>query len=294
MARSIKGCMNCGETRETAGHRLCFRCYRQEERKLADDLWAKPDTNAKELAKTQRKTRKALMKMMDALEEIETGKLVPEATVEAWRTLLRPEVARIALSLSEARMSSESDESSEQVNSEHDNVSEQFTQPADGPRADVITALVSQGFARKDAVSAMEFAEGQDFNSLFRAALMHLTGSKPAPEPPLPREPSEPDNVSEPVNSEHDSASEQFTQPSLKDAGDLNTEPINPGSEPVNSEQESLSEQFTQPTELLEETILGDQFSTDSAGTRQPSVLPPAVQQRVTKLKKEKGKAHAA
>src|SRR5580700_7461468 len=139
MARSIKGCMNCGETREIAAHGLCFRCYRQEERKLADDLWAKPDAHAKDLAKTQRKTRKALMKMMDALEEIETGKLIPEATVEAWRALLRPEVARIALSLG---------------------VSKQFTQPADGPRADVITALVSQGFARNDAVSAMEFAEG--------------------------------------------------------------------------------------------------------------------------------------
>jgi hypothetical protein len=233
--------MNCGETREIAAHGLCFRCYRQEERKLADDLWAKPDANAKDLAKTQRKTRKALMKMMDALEEIETGKLVPEATVEAWRALLRPEVARIALSLCEARMSSESDESSEQVSSEHDNVSEQFTQPADGPRADVITALVSQGFPRKDAVSAMEFAEGQDFNALFRAALMHLTGSKPAPEPPLPaREPSEPDNLSEPVNSEQDSASEQFTQPA------------------------------------------------------EPLVLPPTVQQKITKVKKEKGKSHAA
>jgi len=181
------------------------------------------------------------MKMMDALEEIETGKLVPEATVEAWRMLLRPEVARIALSLSEARMSNESDEFSEQVNGEHDNVSKQFTQPADGPRADVITALVSQGFPRKDAVSAMEFAEGEDFNALFRAALMHLTGSNPAPEPPHPvREPSEPDNVSEPVNSEQDSGSERFTQPA------------------------------------------------------EPLGLPPAVQQKIAKVKKEKGKSHAA
>jgi hypothetical protein len=111
--------MNCGETREIAAHGLCFRCYRQEERKLADDLWARPDPNAKELAKTQRKTRKALMKMMDALEEIETGKLVPQEAVEAWRRLLRPEVERIALSLGEA-----------QVNSEHDNMSEPFTESA--------------------------------------------------------------------------------------------------------------------------------------------------------------------
>jgi hypothetical protein len=120
MARTIKACMNCGETREIAAHGLCFRCYRQEERKLADDLWARPDPNAKELAKTQRKTRKALMKMMDALEEIESGKLVPQETVEAWRKLLRPEVERIALSLGEA-----------QVNSEHENLSELFTEPAE-------------------------------------------------------------------------------------------------------------------------------------------------------------------
>src|SRR6266481_296117 len=155
MARSIKGCMNCGETRETAGHRLCFRCYRQEERKLADDLWAKPDANAKELAKTQRKTRKALMKMMDALEEIETGKLVPEATVEAWRALLRPEVARIALSLSGGQMSTEqiligepfddSDEHSERVNSEQENPSEPFTDPPHEHAGDLITALVNSG-----------------------------------------------------------------------------------------------------------------------------------------------------
>lgn len=120
MARSIKACMNCGETREIAAHGLCFRCYRQEDRKLADDLWARPDPNAKELAKTQRKTRKALMKMMEALEEIESGKLVPQETVEAWRKLLRPEVERIALSLGEA-----------QVNSEHENLSEPFRESAD-------------------------------------------------------------------------------------------------------------------------------------------------------------------
>jgi hypothetical protein len=149
MARSIKGCINRGETREIAAHGLCFRCYRQEERKLADDLWAKPDANAKDLAKTQRKTRKALMKMMDALEEIETGKLVPEATVEAWRELLRPEVARIALSLGEGQMSTEqkligelfsgSDEPSKRVNGEQTGVSEQFTERPHEDAGDLIT-----------------------------------------------------------------------------------------------------------------------------------------------------------
>ena len=207
--------MNCGETREIAAHGLCFRCYRQEERKLADDLWAKPDTNAKELAKTQRKTRKALMKMMDALEEIETGKLVPEATVEAWRALLRPEVARIALSLSGGQMSAE------------------------------------------------QILVGGPFD--------------------------ESDERTESVNSEQYRVSEQFTEPVHEDAGDLIAEPINPRSEQVNSEQENSSEQFTQPTEPLTKIILDDQFPADSAPIQQPSVLPAAVQQRVTKVKKEKG-----
>jgi hypothetical protein len=219
MARSIKGCMNCGETREIAAHGLCFRCYRQEERKLADDLWAKPDANAKDLAKTQRKTRKALMKMMDALEEIETAKLVPEATVEAWRELLRPEVARIALSLGEGQMSTEQ-------------------------------KLIGELF-------------------------------------------SDSDEPSKRVNGEQTGVSEQFTERPHEDAGDLITEPINPCSEQVNSEQEYLSEQFTQPAEPLNKTILDDQFPADSAPTQQPSVLPPAVEQRVRKVKKEKGNSHA-
>jgi len=140
MPRSIKACITCGETREIAAHGLCFKCYREEERRLADDLWAKPDAHAKDLAKVQRKTRKALMKMMDALEEIESGKLVPEDTVEAWRALLRPEVERIALSLGEAQVNSEQQSASEQltevaepvtseqVNSEQQSVSELFTE----------------------------------------------------------------------------------------------------------------------------------------------------------------------
>ena len=220
MARSIKGCMNCGEIREIAAHGLCFKCYRQEERKLADDLWAKPDSNAKDLAKTQRKTRKALMKMMDALEEIEVGNLVPEATVEAWRALLRPEVARIALSLGEAQMGPEQT-------------------PLDGPSTDSY--------------------EG-----------------------------------SEHVNSEQESVSEQFTRPSDEDAGDFITEPLNTGGAQVNSEHETSSEQFTQAAEPLDKPILDDQFPADPAATQQPSLLPPTVQQRVKKLKKEKGKSHAA
>jgi hypothetical protein len=163
MTRSIKACMNCGETREIAAHGLCFKCYRQEERQLADDLWAKPDPNAKDLAKTQRKTRKALMKMMDALEEIESGKLVPEETVEAWRALLRPEVERIALSLGEA-----------QVNSEHENISEPFTESANAPGEEVNgeQQSISEQFTKvADAVTSEQVnSEQQSASELFTEA----------------------------------------------------------------------------------------------------------------------------
>jgi hypothetical protein len=173
--------MNCGETREIAAHGLCFRCYRQEERKLADDLWARPDPNAKELAKTQRKTRKALMKMMDALEEIETGKLVPQETVEAWRKLLRPEIERIALSLGEPH-----------VNSEHRNMSESTTESADEPCRDVLS--------EQRRVSE-QFSDLADPVNNERDGVSELSTTPSA-------------TGSEQVNSEHASASEQFTQPS--------------------------------------------------------------------------------
>jgi len=43
--------------------------------------------------------------------------------------------------------------------------------------ADVAAALVSQGFSRKAARSAVESVEGNDFDSLFRSAIALLTGS---------------------------------------------------------------------------------------------------------------------
>src|SRR5208283_4248302 len=66
-----------------------------------------------------------------------------------------------------------------------------------GLQADVVTALVSQGFPKKDAVSAMEFAEGDDFNALFKSALAHLTGSKPTVQKSdeLPAEPPKPQPI---------------------------------------------------------------------------------------------------
>jgi hypothetical protein len=180
MARTIKACMNCGEAREIAAHGLCFKCYRQEERKLADDLWTRPDPNAKELAKTQRKTRKALMKMMDALEEIESGKLVPQETVESWRKLLRPEVERIALSLGEA-----------QVNSEHDNMSEPFTESAH--------ELGERISSERQSVGEVFTEPAEPVNSE-HSGVSELSTEQPS-------------DGSERVNSEHATANERFTHP---------------------------------------------------------------------------------
>jgi hypothetical protein len=227
MTRSIKACMNCGDNREIAAHGLCFKCYRQEERKLADELWAKPDANAKEVAKAQRKTRKALMKMMDALEELQTGKLVPEATVESWRVLLRPEVARIALCLGEA-----------QVNKEHEELRQSFVESAD---------------ERSEAVNTEQEKESERLTEL-----------------------------ADPVNSEQEDVRELFTDPTSRDG------------EQVNSEPEKASEQFTQPSESLNQSIRSELLPAELSGTEPPSLLPPTVPQRITKLKKEKGNSHAA
>jgi hypothetical protein len=65
------------------------------------------------------------------------------------------------------------------------------------------------------------------------------------------------------------------------------------GSKRANSEQDSVGEQFTQPAEPLDKTILGDQFTADPTATQQACVLPPAVAQRVIKVK-QKGKSHGA
>lgn len=229
MARSIKACMNCGETREVAGHGLCFKCYRQEDRKLANDLWARPDAKAKDLIKGQRKTRKALMKMMDALEEIETAKLVPQATVEGWRMLLQPEVERIARSLGPM--------SGADANAENENLAELLAE---------LAALRGVNTEDKDE--------------------SELT--------------TEEDEPSEQVNSEQQTGSEQFTKPA---------DPVN-----VNSEPEKVSEQFTQPAEPVNQTNRTDQFAGEPQGLGKSPVLPPVVPQRITKVKEEKVKSHAA
>jgi hypothetical protein len=149
MSRTTSECAECGEVREIAAQGLCFRCYRRDERNRKA-LWARPESHAIDLARNQRKTRKALMKIMDALDEIESGHLVSDTTVEAWRNLLRPEVENIALSLTKVAVNSELEKPSEvftlleelgqspiptDANTEQENSSELFTQelPADTP-----------------------------------------------------------------------------------------------------------------------------------------------------------------
>jgi hypothetical protein len=167
MARSIKACLNCGEAREMAAHGLCFSCYRVKERKVKDDLWARPDQHAKEIVKTQRNARKALMKMMDAIEELEAVKMVPVATTDAWRLLLRPEVERIALSLGGAGVNGEhksmsepftwsADDPGERINSEQQSVTEQFTESADiVSNQDGVPNKVSAELTKTEARSKM-------------------------------------------------------------------------------------------------------------------------------------------
>lgn len=137
--RTINACMNCRETREIAAHGLCFTCYRQEERREKKDLWLNPGAAAKELAAAQKKTRKALMKMMDALGELQEHGLVGQSTLDMWRSLLKPEVARIADCLTPLLSDIDEEEMpyapvhrKEPVYSEQIKPSEQFTpsQPA--------------------------------------------------------------------------------------------------------------------------------------------------------------------
>jgi hypothetical protein len=111
--RTTDQCSKCGEVRElaTVNPPRCFKCYRQDEREKTKDLW-QPDANLNDVAKELRKNRKALMKMMDALDDLT---LIPEATVCEWRRLLRPEVEKIALSLGDRKP---------QVNGEQANTSE--------------------------------------------------------------------------------------------------------------------------------------------------------------------------
>jgi hypothetical protein len=226
VSRSIKVCANpeCGETREIAAHGLCFKCYRTEERKRerenADDLWARPDSNAKDVRIAQRKTRKGLMKMMDAIEEIEECKLVPAATLEEWRRLLRPEVARIARSLGEPEENRDQEDKGDPLALLADQPSEQpseVAEPVNGEQED-----------EGELVTQSADGSGDQVNSEQKNSSEPL----PEPEPILPQ-----------VNSEQPTQSERSPDstgevPQISDVHLVNPEQ----SEQVNSEQKISNE----------------------------------------------------
>jgi hypothetical protein len=188
--------VKCNQVREIAGHGLCFKCYRAAERKVADVLWSRPDPTAKELLKQQRKTRKGLLKMMDSIEEISPGKLVPEATLEAWRLLLQPEILRIAQSLGPR--------TGMDVNSAEEDLSELITELAE----------------LRDANSADENVSGP-FTEQAGQVHRPIRSDQFPPEPPATvHQPEDQSPVvtesahetSEQVNGHQQNVSEQFTE----------------------------------------------------------------------------------
>ena len=94
--RRRDGCMNCGEVREIAGHGLCFRCYRAEERasKAAggvDPLWANQGNG--NLLKEQ---KKAFTVVTNILKNISDCPLISRDDVKQMQDILRPYLDKMA------------------------------------------------------------------------------------------------------------------------------------------------------------------------------------------------------
>ena len=84
---------------EMAAQGLCFRCYRAQTRSAErDELWAASRTG-KRLAQAQRASRRALLSIMDAADNIEKAGIIDSEFISQLRALLAPEVKRIHLSL---------------------------------------------------------------------------------------------------------------------------------------------------------------------------------------------------
>lgn len=108
MARPRMQCMNCGEQREMAAHGCCFRCYRQQVRERDAMPWAAApaDRHNRQILKAQKKQRKVVMTILDALD---AGiDVLEEADRAAIRQILRPYVDRMAQGLAPATPVSES------------------------------------------------------------------------------------------------------------------------------------------------------------------------------------------
>jgi hypothetical protein len=167
--------------------------------------------------------------MMDSIEEISTGKLVPEATLEAWRLLLQPEIARIARSLGP--------KIGMDMNSAEEDLSELVTELAELRGANSEKENVNEPFAERAGQAHQPIRNDQS------PAEPPATVHQPADQSPVAPEAAH--ESSERVNREQKSVSEQFTElagtSEEKDHGESPTEtsvtehpsPLPPGSEAV-------------------------------------------------------------
>lgn len=100
--RKILACANCREEREILAHGLCAKCYRREER-AAENPWAAADKNNRGLLKAQKKLRKVVASVLNAIDDgIE---LMDAADVAAIRAIIKPYLARIVGGLPDQRKS---------------------------------------------------------------------------------------------------------------------------------------------------------------------------------------------
>jgi hypothetical protein len=118
MGRKVEICTDCGETREIAAQGLCFKCYRRQERV---DPWARPDQHSKQLRKAQRRTRKAIHTILNALDDLDDETLFPEEDATSIRRIIAPHWSAVGRALAPAQ-------DPPKVNSEHAEQKE-FTPP---------------------------------------------------------------------------------------------------------------------------------------------------------------------
>jgi len=112
MPRQIEGCINCGEIREIAGHHLCFKCYRRDER--ADDRkFGGVDRHNPGIRREHKKLFRGLTSMMVGLSDL--GVSSPD--VVRIRRIIDPYLTPIAKLLTPA---SASEDVGVEVNGEHE------------------------------------------------------------------------------------------------------------------------------------------------------------------------------
>jgi hypothetical protein len=89
--RREDSCINCGETREIAGHGLCFKCYRREDR-AKDRQFASVDRHNPGIRREHKKIFRGFTNVMAGLSDLG----VQRSDVLTIRQMLNPYVAPIA------------------------------------------------------------------------------------------------------------------------------------------------------------------------------------------------------